>query len=1085
MKNIFAFLLLFIFAINGLIAQEKPVRYNPISKPNTYRNSDNPNYWKNKKPNSDYWQQDVYYQIQANIDEQKDIIEGKETLTYWNNSPDDLNVVYFHLYQNAFQPCSHHAELNTQNKNKINYGPYEENKKGTEVHSITSKGRKLLLEQDNTILKIHLNKPIKSGELIVFDIDFTTYFGEGNMGRRMQKFKSNGKMHYNGVHWYPRISVYDAKFGWTTDQHLGKEFYGNFGAFDVELTFASNYIVDATGFMLNRNEMLPKTLRTKLDIKKFANKPWNEPASEIIPYKPEERKTWKFHAENVHDFAFTADPSYRIGEASWNGITCYSLAQEQHAAKWQNAAEYAAKTIEVFSNDFGMYTYHKMIVADARDGMEYPMLTLDGGSDPSYRGLLVHEIGHNWFYGQVGNNETYRAALDEGFTQFLTAWGLEKIDGTEMVQAKSGINYFDKRMKPLHPRDRSVYYSYIKDATLNNTPQLNTHSDDFGSALGHGGGYRHVYYKTAAMLYNLQYVLGDELFLNAMRHYFEKWKMAHPYFKDFRQSIIEYTKVDLNWFFDQWLETTKDIDYTIKAAKRLKGSDELYEITFERKAEMQMPIDFAVISKTGDTTNYHIPNTWFVKKTDATILDHWLGFGKIHPTHSVIVRSPSGIKDIIIDPSNRLADAYMPNNSLKKNVTMEWEDFVWSYPDWKSYELSIRPRLWYNGFDGLKTGLRFTGDYMNIHHKFDGTFWVNTGFMQIEEYLKNSIKSYINSVGDTISYPTKHKNDYNRFSYELNYGTALTHINKGLNINITSRNLDGLNLHKLRLSQLSSNQNQELFVELKFMQRFNDLSNTYLLFVGEEFWKNDLWNNTMTLGLSHKYEYFSGYGKLNFALRSSAIDRDYQFSQLSFEAKNRTEIGKIKINTRFFAQHATGTSIAPESKLYAAGANPEQFMENIYTRSTGFIPRSMIEFSEQLNHFQMGGGLNLRAYTGYLLPEGEYQDQVFTYSGTTGASFSTEIDFDEFLPIPNKLNLGTYLFTDAGIINKNKIDQDLSLGNLRVDAGIGTTITLFENIDNIQPLVLRLDLPWFMNRPPYGEDYIAMNRFVFGINRTF
>ena len=177
----FSFLLSIVSA-----AQEKPAKYNPITKPNTYRNLDNPNYWKNKMPHSDYWQQDVYYQIYANIDEQKDIIEGKQTLTYWNNSPDELTFVYFHLYQNAFQPCSYHAELNTQNNNKIDYGPYEEDQKGTEIHTITSVGRKILLEQDNTVLKVHFNKPIKSGESIEFNIEFTTYFGKGNMGRRMQ-----------------------------------------------------------------------------------------------------------------------------------------------------------------------------------------------------------------------------------------------------------------------------------------------------------------------------------------------------------------------------------------------------------------------------------------------------------------------------------------------------------------------------------------------------------------------------------------------------------------------------------------------------------------------------------------------------------------------------------------------------------------------------------------------------------------------------------------------------------------------------------------------------------------------------------
>lgn len=1080
MKNIFFAISFVIIISNTVFAQGKPAKYNPIAKPNTYRNFDNPNYWKNKKPHSDYWQQDVYYQINANIDEQKDIIEGSQTLTYWNNSPDDLDFVYFHLYQNAFQPCSHHAELHAQNHNKIDYGPYEADQKGTEIHNISSKGRKLLLEQDNTVLKVHLNKPIKSGESIVFDIDFTTYFGKGNMGRRMQKFQSNGKMHYNGVHWYPRISVYDAKFGWTTDQHLGKEFYGNFGAFDVELTFAANYIVDATGFMLNRDKMLPKALRAKLDIKNFADKPWNEPASEIIAYNPEERKTWKFHAENVHDFAFTADPSYRIGEASWNGITCYSLAQEQHASKWQNAADYAAKTIEVFSKDFGMYTYHKMIVADARDGMEYPMLTLDGGSDPSYRGLLVHEIGHNWFYGQVGNNETYRAALDEGFTQFLTAWGLEKIDGEEMAQAKTGNKYIDKHTKPLHPRDRSVYYAYIKDATKNNTPRLNTHSDDFGSALGHGGGYRHVYYKAAAMLYNLQYVLGDELFLEAMQHYFEKWKMAHPYVNDFRNAIIEYTKVDLNWFFDQWFESTKDIDYAIKKVKRLKGSNELYELTFERKAAMQMPIDFSVIDNEGGRKEYHIPNTWFHKKTAATILDKWYGFGKMHPTHTVVVRSPKGIDDVIIDSTNRLADAYMVDNSWKNNINIEVEDFVWSYPNWKSYEATVKPLLWYNGYDGVKVGFNISGDYMNYHNKLDADLWLNTGFHQVEENLPIGVIKYLDEDSIPQTAYSKSNSGFDRFAYRISYSTPLDRINKGMAISLESRKLEGLTLNKIRLSQMSSNANSKFFVEFKAMIRPNLESKSYLLL--PEAWQTNMANNTLNAGITHNYHYHFGEGTLNFALKSSSLGSDYNYSQISLEALNKNRFKDLTINTRFFALHSTGSHIAPESMLYAAGANPEQMMENKYTRSAGILPRDMVELSSSTNHFQLGGGLNLRGYSGYYLPEGSQSNQQYTFSAKSGASFSTEIDFQDYLPFRKPFNLRTYLFSDLGVL---LLEDNKSLGTLRADAGLGLSFSLFNTIDNVNPLTLRLDMPWFLNSAPFGEDNIDFSRFVIGINRSF
>ena len=360
---------------------------------NTYRTESNKYYWKNRKPYDGYWQQDVQYKINASIDDKTDIIDGAVELTYWNNSPDELSFVYFHLYSNAQAKNSYLSDLYQNNGVKVKYGKYQEKGLGTNVSKITSNGVDLKMEQDNTVLKAYLPQALKSGESITFKIDFKTYFDNGSIRNRMKLFNAWGYKHYDVVHWYPRISVYDRKQGWDTDQHLDHEFYGDFGTYDVAFTLPNNYILDATGTLVNRSEVMPDDLRAKLDIKNFKSKPWNEKPSVIIEPNGT-NKTWKFHAENVHDFALTADPTYRIGEAEWNGIKCISLAQEPHAANWQNAAEYAAKVIRVNSTDFGMYGYPKMIVADAQDGMEYPMLTLDGGFDPSYRDLLAHEISH-------------------------------------------------------------------------------------------------------------------------------------------------------------------------------------------------------------------------------------------------------------------------------------------------------------------------------------------------------------------------------------------------------------------------------------------------------------------------------------------------------------------------------------------------------------------------------------------------------------------------------------------------------------------------------------------------------------------
>ena len=1034
-------------------------KYNPLAKPNTYQNTDNPNYWKNKRPHKSYWQQDVYYNIQARIDEETDIITATQKLVYTNNSPDDLDIVYFHLYQNAFQPESYLDKLHLANDKNPKYGDYESQKLGTVINQITVNGKNVKTELDNTILKVYLPNILKSQHSITFDIKFKTYFDSGDVRRRMTVFNSWGYKHYNGVHWYPRICVYDAKFGWTKDQHLGKEFYGNFGAFDVELDFSSDFIVEATGFLLNRKEVLPKELRQKLDIKNFKDKPWNSEPSVITEYKKGERKIWKFHAENVHDFAFTADPTYRIGESRWKDKICYSLVQEPHAIKWQNAADFGAECLKIFSEDFGMYVYHKVIVADARSGMEYPMITLDGGSDPGYRDLLAHEIGHMWFFGQVGNNETYRALLDEGFTQFLTAWAMIKIDGEFMQEFKSKNEWAKRFQKPVRAIDSEIYNSYIKDATKYSDPIISTHSDGFNGALRHGGGYRHVYYKTAAMLYNLQYVLGDELFLEAMQHYFETWKMAHPYNEDFRNTIIQFTKVDLNWFFDQWLESTKRIDYAVKVNKNI--------VTFKRKSRMQMPIDFRVIAKNGKKYDYHIPNNWFVKKTNATILPKWHGWDLINPKYSTKINIESGIEKVIIDPSNRLADAYMPDNSSTYNTTFDFDHKLREYPDWRNYEIKYRPDIWWNNYDGIKIGLNLNGGYLRHHHIFDAVLWLNTGTIQKDSIIK--------------------PNDYDNYSYRLNYNTNLDEITLNTRLKIKSQFLAGLYTNKISIEKSDSKGKNKFTVDFISHYRINK---DYLI---NKNWDLKKMNNRIDVDLEHKYKHPYGDGRINLTIRSSSIGSAYDYNILSITANNNNNIEKLKITTRAFCQIGNGSNWAEESKLGLAGANNEEMMNSKFTRANGLLTSEHMNYRYTTNNFHAAGGLNLRGYSGYLAPEFNSDGTIssFDYNGTSGASLNTEIDFTSYLPYSfrKNYNITSYLFADAGIITSKNLTKENymeAFSEARADAGIGFTYTFdnFKPLEKVKPLVIRFDMPLFLNRAPASDNDFLQMRWLLGINKV-
>jgi aminopeptidase N len=1062
---------------------------------NSFRSTNNPLYWQNRKPNAGYWQQDVHYSIDARIDEDSNMIEGKEELEYWNNSPDTLNYVYFHLFQNAFVKGSHLHDLERMNKVKPKLGKREVAGLGTVLNLLQANGEDVKMSLDNTVLKVFLNKPLYPGQKIVFKINFKTYYDNGGTRRRMQMWNSWGFTHYNGTQWFPKICVFDHKFGWDTYQHLNKEFYGDFGSYDVKLDFPSNYIVEATGVLQNRDEVLPKELRDKLDIKNFATKKWNEQPSTIIPYVKGQRKTWIYHADNVHDFAFTADPSYRIGTAYWNGIECVALVQEPHASGWQNAPEYIAKIIETFSEDIGMYGYPKMVAADAQDGMEYPMLTLDGGRDPSYRSLLVHEIGHNWFYGMVGSNETYRAAMDEGFTQFLTAWGLRRIDGNIQVTGVPRSRYRRKYFEPVDVLDRNVLLPYVYDALNQDEVQINTWSDDFNNGLNHGGGYRLVYFKTASMLYNLQYVLGDSLFQAAMKHYFNQWRFAHPYFEDFRESMINFTHVDLNWFFDEWFETTKQLDYGIASIKKIHGVDS-FAIKFKRTADMQMPVDFTVTAKNKQKYSYYIPNTWDQKKTDAIILPKWYSWGKFEPTYTAHVAIPSGIRYVQIDTTYRLADRDMEDNYRRRvnwihpaGMEIKRDGGLAEVTDRRKYRLYTRPDIWWNAVDGIKPGWHFEGDYMNTLHKIDATVWLNTHLLQDNKYQVTGGEGYYDL--------------YPPVNYTFNYMSPVCRNMPKLQVQINSRLLDGLNYHRAGFNrEINSSNIVQVYGIAMWRQLQKDLD--YLLYPNEWSSMQGNINSTANLSWTHHYNYFKGNGHYTISGRApfyvgGSQAFDYSYAQL--EAINNSYLGKLILHTRVFARYGAGNSIPYESALFLAGANPEQLMEDKYTRSVGFVPDDWRGISEyDVNHFQEGGGLNLRGYAGYFAQDQRNGTNYIAYKGRSGASVNIEADVENYINLKpaitkNWLHTDLYLFADAGMMELSQYaDPDFwkttptnMWSDVRIDAGFGLAFTVksWGVFEKARPLTIRLDVPVFINRAPYSDPRYAAIRYVLGINRCF
>lgn len=1050
-----------------------------------FQSPENPYYWKNNKAlPKDYYQQDVHYQLDVAINDSLDNVSGSYNLTYTNNSPDELKELYFHLYDNAFQPKSYYHQLWIDNKQEPKFGKNEAKGLATLTNGWKVNGKEVKTELDNTIIKIYLNEPLKPNEKAEISCQFTTYWDNGSMRRRNNKYVDKGFKHFNAVHWYPIICVYDEQFKWHTDQHLDKEFYADFGSFDVKLTFPHQYIVEATGVLQNEDEVLPSDLKEKLNLENYKSKPFNSAPSVIIQPEKGKTKTWHYKATNVHNFAFTADPTYRFKKIKIGETEVIALAQEHHASKWQESATFAAKVMEVYGKDFGNYIWPKIIVADADDGMEYPMLTLDGGVYPQHQYLLAHEIGHMWFYGMLGSNETYRAFLDEGFTQFLTIWSMDKIVGKKkFVPApyKKLQKYTDSSESKM---DR-LYSAYLNDVWSGYDEPLNTHSHGFNSGIRQSGGYRLTYMKTGVMLYNLKYVLGDSLFLAAMQHYVKKWTGAHPYPQDFRKAITEVAKTDLTWFFDQWLETTKNINYAIEKV-RFVGLDSLkqrkYNIIFRRKGRMQMPIDFTVLTDSGKRFNYHIPNNWFIKKTDATILPKWYGWDLLNRTYKAKITLKSPIKNIIIDTTKTLADYDLTDNRYFDNAEITLKHNVPNPPNWYKMRYYFKPVLWWNRFDGLQLGFGYNSDYYNQKFWQDFSIWGNSRVLQ-----------------NDIPTDAKNKPSYISFSYQNRIN--LSQIWKQLFVTNELQYHSGALKHSFgfektfRYQDLRNPRFTKIYISHNILYREKNSDSLYLLY--PNYWQIGKINSFITFGIQRNYPLKNGSGMWNLEARTPGLYNDFNYSYLQYTLIHQTLIDKLDIKYRFFARIGTGTTPL-ESALYLAGAAPESYLSNKITRASGFVPNEWLGYGANVNHFQMGGGLNLRGYAGYLLPVEADGNQYFNNVGKSGMSFSLEIDFDKYIPLKigrasRFIHIDPYLFHDMGILSYEKqyINQGVLAasaeqfgGTFRSSSGVGTALTLKIPELNIKPFTIRFDMPLLLSHTPYNTENMAF-RYLVGINRSF
>jgi len=588
-----------------------------------------------------YWQQHVDYKMNIDMNVENYQYQGKQELVYTNNSPDELTKVYYHLYFNAFQPGSEmdarlQAMPDPDGRMTTNLGTKENpnivsriktlkpNETGfIKINSLTQNGIVVAHKTVGTILEVTLNKPIKSGEKVTFNMDF--------LGQVPLQIRRSGRNNKEGValsmtQWFPKMAEYDFE-GWHADAYIAREFHGVWGNFDVKLTIDKNYTVGGSGYLQNPNQIGHGYQDAGVTVSKVKG----------------EKLTWHFVAPNVHDFTWAADPNYIHNKIKGeNSVDLHFLYKNDDNIKenWKKLQPRTAELLAFYNKHIGPYPWKQYSVIQGGDGgMEYAMCTLITGERKlgSLIGVTAHEMAHAWFQHLLATNETKHEWMDEGMTSYIS----------DLAEGEGKANPFSGAYRG---------YNYLVNSGKEE-PQT-TYGDRFHSNMAYGIA---AYNKGEVFLAQLGYIIGKDKLAETLNEYYNQWKFKHPTPNDFKRVAEKVSGFELDWYLNGWTKTTKTIDYSIKV---VKGN----MITLERKGRLAMPIDLVVEYTDGTKEYVYIPLQMArAEKTNAypnlkrIVKTDWAW---AHPTYTF--ETSKTIKKITIDPSELMADIDRTNNTFTK-----------------------------------------------------------------------------------------------------------------------------------------------------------------------------------------------------------------------------------------------------------------------------------------------------------------------------------------------------------------------------------------------------------------------------------
>jgi Peptidase family M1 domain len=665
-----------------------------------------------------YWQQRVGYTIVATLDEQQQQLRGRATMVYVNNSPDTLREMYVHQYLNAFRPGSKWSAAD-ERENRVRFQYLEEADIGYERFTIPPvvNGVPVITDYpgapDSTVAHFKLPAPLAPHDSIRVAFEWearpsTVPRRQGRKGRT-----------WDFAQWYPKVAVYD-RGGWEPNPLVpAGELYGEFGRYDVTMVVRDDQVLASTGVPVSGDPGWSRVARN-------GSTPWLasdaytglEPAPSATV--PEGYRAVRFVAEDVHHFAWSASPDYLYEGATyvralpatrfptWDTVAINVLYKPGDDTTWGKgiAVDRTITALKWLESVWGPYAYPQLTNVHRIDsgGTEFPMMIMDGSAS---QGLILHEGGHVFTYGILGNNEWRSGWLDEGLTSYQTSWAqkLTPQDRREEPPPPARLAEGYRVNAVTIPKADSAGLAMLRLELQERTEPLGTMAAEFNEF----GIYNAMIYSRAELMYgHLRDAMGDEAFRAFFHDYYSRWALKHVDELAMRTAAERACRCDLRWFFDEWVRGTGLLDYRVGAVSTHASSgDWVTRVEVGRVGELRHPMPVGVRTASGWTIGRasHAPDEQTVQ----------------------VVTTQKPI-EVMLDPYHATWDWNRRNNVQQSYlITIPEPRVVYDWPflsqsDRARTIVALSPAIWYSEPQRVVVGLRARTNYLSQVDLHDGGF---------------------------------------------------------------------------------------------------------------------------------------------------------------------------------------------------------------------------------------------------------------------------------------------------------------------------------------------------------------------------